>query len=228
MPLASDIPGCDSAPPLPRAGCTHWYGWLGLLAVCFALLLAPIRSAKAAEPEPIRVPLTIHVATEYGYPVATEDQIHEAVRFANRELAEFGIHLWVRAIEHMPGRSRIETTEQRFELAAKATHDGSVHVFYVEHVELTNPRKGDRRVSGMHWRYHGIAREIRAREYVAVAHNAPSTTLAHEVGHAFGLNHESDTSNLMCSCRRDRKPTFTRKQGKQLRSGAKRFLFRSR
>jgi hypothetical protein len=201
---------------------------LGLLVLMSVALLFPLRSAQAQEPELIRVPITIHVATEMGYPVVSEEHVLESLRLANRELARFGIHLWVRSVEQMQGGSRLESVTERFHLAGKAERDGSVHVFFVERVELTNPRKGDRRVSGMHWRYHGLTPTIRAREYVAVAHNAPTTTLVHEVGHAFGLNHESETDNLMCSCRRDHEPTFTRKQGRQLRSGARRFLQRSR
>ena len=122
----------------------------------------------------------------------------------------------------------VETSEQRFELARAAARDGSIHVFYVDRLELTNPAKGDRRVSGMHWRYNGVSAKIRRREYVAVAHNAPSTTLVHEVGHAFGLRHEDDFDNLMCSCRRGRRPSFTEQQGKRLRSGARRFIQRAR
>ncbi len=139
------------------------------------------------------------------------------------------MHLWIRAIEPMAGGERVETSDERFSLAERAARDGSVHVFYVDSVALTNPRKGDRRVSGMHWRYHGLDPQVRSREYVAVAHNAPNTTLVHEVGHAFGLAHQNeDTGNLMCSCRRDSKPRFTARQGKRLRGGARRFLQRAR
>jgi hypothetical protein len=117
--------------------------------------------------------------------------------------------------------------DDRFGLAHRATRDGSVHVFFVERVRLTSARKGDRRVSGMHWRYHGLDRDIRSREYLAVAYNAPTTTLVHEIGHAFGLTHDRKTDNLMCSCRRGLDPTFTEKQGRRLRTGARRYLERN-
>lgn len=199
--------------------------FLTLLAGLIALLLAP---SPALAGETIRVPLTIHVATRDGRSVVSERHIRASVRRANRELAAFGVHVWVREIVPMRGGSRIETPTHRFALARRAQRDGSVHVFFVDRVQLTNPRKGDRRVSGMHWRYHGLEQGIRAREYLAVAHNAPTTTLVHEVGHAFGLAHTRDNDNLMCSCRRGIRPAFTPRQGRKLRSGARRFLRRAR
>lgn len=206
--------------------------YFGLWLACLAMIALPGGDAVAARRKAtttIEVPLTIHVASEDGEQVVSDERIFAAVERANLELAEFDIVLWVRAIETLPmdDGARVETTEQRFELARKAGRDGSIHVFYVDGLRLTNPAKGDRRVSGMHWRYRGASAEIRRREYVAVAHNAPSTTLVHEVGHAFGLRHEDDFDNLMCSCRRGRRPTFTDQQGKRLRGGARRFLKRA-
>jgi hypothetical protein len=197
-----------------------------VLAVVFLLsLLAPgLVDAR----EVIRVPLTIHVATQDGRSVVSEGRILASVRRANRELAAFDVYLVVEEIVPMVGGARIETPDDRFALAHRARRDGSVHVFFVERVRLTSARKGDRRVSGMHWRYHGLDPDIRGGEYLAVAHNAPTTTFVHEIGHAFGLRHDRETNNLMCSCRRGLDPTFTDKQGRRLRTGARRYLDRSR
>ncbi len=208
---------------------------LGLLLASLALIALPTGDAFAAKHSArasatLEIPLTIHVASEGGVRVVSDERIQAALRRANLELAEFAIQLSIRAIEviEMEEGASVETSEQRFELARAAARDGSIHVFYVDRLELTNPAKGDRRVSGMHWRYNGVSAKIRRREYVAVAHNAPSTTLVHEVGHAFGLRHEDDFDNLMCSCRRGRRPSFTEQQGKRLRTGARRFIQRGR
>jgi hypothetical protein len=206
--------------------------YLVLLLACAAMIALPAGDASAGRRKSsptIEVPLTIHVASEAGEQVVSDERIFAAVQRANLELVEFDIVLWVRAIEVLPMEdgARVETSEQRFALAREAARDGSIHVFYVDGLRLTNPAKGDRRVSGMHWRYRGASADIRRREYVAVAHNAPSTTLVHEVGHAFGLRHEDDFDNLMCSCRRGRRPTFTDQQGQRLRGGARRFLKRA-
>ncbi|PRP92394.1 hypothetical protein ENSA5_49640 [Enhygromyxa salina] len=204
-----------------RSGAAFALAFMTLL-----LILIPTR-AEARE-RAIRVPLTIHVATDDGRSVVSESRILASVRRANRELAAFDVYLVVEKIVPMVGGTTIETSEQRFALARRAQRDGTVHVFFVDRVELTSARKGDRRVSGMHWRYHGLAKDIRAREYLAVAHNAPTTTLVHEVGHAFGLAHDSSEDNLMCSCRRGMDPAFTKGQGRRLRNGARRYLQRSR
>ncbi|MFO7566840.1 MAG: hypothetical protein R6X02_29625 [Enhygromyxa sp.] len=194
-----------------------------LLVILVAGLAAP-SSAEAREL--LQVPITVHVATKAGRSVVNEQQVLASVKRANAELAAFDIELVVAQIVPMRGGSQLETQDQRFDLGRRAAPDGTIHVFYVERVKLHNPRKGDRRVSGMHWRYHGLERDIRGREYVAVAHNAPTTTLVHEVGHAFGLTHDKKKNNLMCSCRRGLDSAFTRHQGRRLRFGAKRFLRR--
>ncbi|PRP96467.1 hypothetical protein ENSA7_72820 [Enhygromyxa salina] len=199
---------------------------LGLLALVLMTLAVPSRAS--ARDRAIRVPVTIHVATHEGRSVVSERRILASIRRANRELAAFDIYLDVEKIQPMVGGTRIETPDHRFELARRAPRDGTVHVFFVDRVRLTSKRKGDRRVSGMHWRYHGLIKDIRAREYVAVAHNAPTTTLVHEFGHAFGLAHDTNDDNLMCSCRRGLDPAFTERQGRRLRAGARRYKKRNR
>ncbi|NVB39269.1 hypothetical protein G6O69_15605 [Pseudenhygromyxa sp. WMMC2535] len=194
------------------------------LLTFFGLAFAP--TAAWANPKAIRVPLTIHVGNEGGRSVVREHHIVDSVRRANRDLARFGIHLWIRDIVPMQAGPRVESSDERLDLARETASDGSVHVFFVDRVALANPRKGDRRVSGMHWRYHGFDARIRAREYLVVARDAPNTTLVHEVGHAFGLSHDSDTDNLMCSCRRGVDPAFDSRQGRRLRGGARRFMSR--
>jgi hypothetical protein len=196
------------------------------LLFTFVTLVVPSRAS--ARDRAIRVPVTIHVATHHGRSVVSERRIRASIRRANRELAAFDVQVDVQQIEPMVGGTRIETPDQRFELARRAPRDGTLHVFFVDRVRLTSARKGDRRVSGMHWRYHGLIKDIRAREYVAVAHNAPTTTLVHEFGHAFGLAHDKGVDNLMCSCRRGLTPEFTKRQGRRLRNGARRYKKRSR
>lgn len=198
-----------------------------LLLLVATLLVGSVGQASAHARDRVFVPVTIHVATQSGRSVVSEQHIRESVRRANAELAAFDVELVIARIVPMRGGSQLETQDQRFNLGRRADPDGSIHVFFVDRVKLDNPRKGDRRVSGMHWRYHGLDRDIRGREYVAVAHNAPTTTFVHEVGHAFGLTHDKSTDNLMCSCRRGLSPAFTDHQGRRLRHGAKRFLRRT-
>lgn len=211
-----------------RRAWTHSLRRIVPLLILLVFLVAGLASPSSAQArERLQIPVTVHVATTQGRSVVSEQHVRAAVIRANRELAAFDIELVVARIVPMHGGSHIETQAQRFELGRRAERDGTIHVFFVERVKLNNSRKGDRRVSGMHWRYHGLDRNIRGREYVAVAHNAPATTLVHEVGHAFGLTHDKSTDNLMCSCRRGLNSEFTERQGRRLRWGAKRFLRRA-
>lgn len=201
------------------------YRWCVALGLLLSILILPNRAL--AREHVIRVPLTIHVAMKDGVSVVSESRILTSVRRANRELAAYDIHLVVEAIVPMNGTASVDSLDDRFALAERAERDGKVHVFYVDRLEVPSVRKADRRVSGMHWRYHGLDPEVRTREYLAVAHNAPTTTLVHEVGHAFGLAHDHGEDNLMCSCRRDTDPAFTPRQGRRLRNGARRFMARN-
>lgn len=176
----------------------------------------------------VEVPLTVHVATHEGLPVVSRHHVLESVARANRELREFGVELRVRAVELMPdGYDDVVRIRHRLRLAERSPRDGTVHVFFVDKVELSSSQHGDRRVSGMHWRYRGLRRGLRSREFLAVARNAPLTTFVHEIGHIFGLGHRHQTDNVMCSCEREPTPSFTAGQGRQLRVGARRFLVRS-
>jgi hypothetical protein len=185
-------------------------------------------TAVAGELQPIQIPLTVHIATQDGTTVMPQRRVLASVIRANEALREYGIQLTVERVELLPeGFTEIKGGRSRIRLAKLAQHDGTVHVFFVSHVALFSPRHGDRRVSGMHWRYHGVRKRIRQREYLVIARDAPSTTLVHEVGHAFGLNHHHAYDNLMCSCRRGNAPRFTRHQGLRMRGGARRFMSRA-
>lgn len=207
---------------------------LGLLAT----LASPVADASVRKPhrvtleppteELVAVPLTVHVATREGLPVVSRHHVLESVARANRELREFGVQLRVRTVELMPdGYDDVVRIRHRLRLAERSPRNGTVHVYFVDRVELSNPQHGDRRVSGMHWRYRGMRRGLRSREFLAVAHNAPITTFVHEIGHLFGLGHRHQTDNVMCSCERAPTPSFSSVQGRQLRVGARRFLARA-
>ena len=185
-------------------------------------------SSSLAPSHILEIPLTIHYATIDGKPVLNTNSVRESLDRANLALADFGIFVYVAEQKQLPnGLAQILDSDDRLMLADRADSNGSVHVFFVDRVALFSPRHGDSRVSGMHWRYHGLHHKFRQREYLVVARDAPNTTLVHEIGHAFGLGHDRSEQNLMCSCRRGDAPSFTRRQGAKMRNGARRFLQRN-
>jgi hypothetical protein len=173
----------------------------------------------------LRLPVTVHLATEAGHTVNTRSDVAAWVARANDELAEFGIEVDVVAVKRMPaGFSSVMGWQTRRQLAALAPKDGTIHVFSIE--DLDDGRRM-RRIRGLHWRYRGLAKGLRGREYVVVTREAPSTTLAHELGHLFGLRHSNRVDNIMCSCRRGSAVSFTMGQGAAMRDGAQRYIARA-
>lgn len=215
-----------------------------LMLGVFALLPETVASARGRKAVPslerdtqqwtrrttrsvLRIPLTVHVATDEGDPVSSRARVTQWVLRANRALAGAGIEVYVSGVRHLPrGWRAVTRAQQRRRLAAYAPSDGTIHVFVTEELDKPRRRRSRRRVRGLHWRYRGIRQDLREREYVVVTHGAPTTTFAHELGHLFGLRHSKATTNIMCSCRQGTMLGFTAEQSAQMRAGAKSYLAR--
>lgn len=175
----------------------------------------------------IRIPLTVHVATHAGDPVASRARVTQWVLRANRALSQAGIEVYVHSVRHLPrGWRAVTRAQERRRMAEYAPSDGTIHVFVIEELDKPRRRRLRRRVRGLHWRYRGLRRNLREREYVVVTDGAPKTTFAHELGHLFGLSHTKSSTNIMCSCRRGNMLGFTHTQSSQMRAGATAFLSR--
>jgi hypothetical protein len=173
----------------------------------------------------IRIPITVHVAR--GTSGSAPRRVERWVQRANAAFESYGIRVYVRAVRYLPdGFEAVTRWKERRQLAAYAPSDGTIHVFAID--ELDKPRRVQlrRRVRGLHWRYRGLNPRLREREYVVVTESAPMTTLAHELGHMFGLRHSSSSDNIMCSCRRGSNVSFTADQGRDMRDGADSFVAR--
>ena len=94
------------------------------------------------------------------------------------------------------------------------------------HRQRSDRLERDRSVRGLHWRYRGLLGKMRNREYLIVSNDAPATTFVHELGHLFGLEHDTSQQNLMCSCRQGPRQIFTTSQGRTMRTGALAFVAR--
>lgn len=174
----------------------------------------------------IEIGVTVHVASADGMPIAWGHEIRGWVERANEALAPHGLSVRIERVVPLSGYGAVTRRRQRRQLARKATHDGTIHVFVTGTLDNRRTSTRRRRVRGLHWRYHGLRRQLRQREYVMVTLDAPQTTFAHEVGHLMGLRHSNSESNIMCSCRRSDDTWFSDEQGAVMREGARRFRTR--
>ncbi len=185
-----------------------------------------VRAPSASARVTLRVPLTVHVAA----PMSPR-RVRRWIARANRALAPYRVQVHVARVVRASRRLRsVRRPRDRRSVARFAPRDGTVHVFIVDEIGPVSRRteRRGRTVRGLYWRYRGVRRGLRGREFVLVTTGAPSTTLAHELGHLFGLPHRGGQSNLMCSCRHGPGQSFTRTQGGILRGGAYRFMGRAR
>jgi hypothetical protein len=191
--------------------------------------LAPERSSGRRHAAAVKVPVWVHLATAAGDPVVSRFRVRAWLRRANAALAPYGIELVAQRVTRLPaGAAHLDTWRSSQRLAAYAPVDGRVHLFVLGDVDGTplgrSILRAGKRVRGLHWRYRGVRRELRGRQYIVVTGHAPSTTLAHEVGHLFGLRHSTAEDNIMCGCRDAPRMRFTANQGERLRAGARAFL----
>jgi hypothetical protein len=164
------------------------------LAALLVLVAAPV-SAQDAD---WTFPLVVHVASEAGVSVMSDDAIRAAVDDATSAFAAAGVAFALQAI--MPTdapagrlRSEVET--------------GAIHVFVVARILDPHPSETTRRAAG--W----VGREPTGRisgAHIPADGMVPGTyivasalgvssmrTLAHELGHVFGLSHSADATILM-------------------------------
>lgn len=173
-------------------------------------------SALAREVQgPTVIPLSVHYLTD-------EKDIRETfqgfLERSNETLMPHGVLLviWTEDRRYnLP--PKVDTKVHRQQLAAHVVQDGTLHVFVPDEVSL---EPGDNLL--------GAQSSQGNRNFIIVTKGAAKTTLAHEVGHAMGLDHVEDgvRDNVMSQGRSSEEAVFTHDQGEQLRAGARIFVTR--
>lgn len=144
--------------------------------------------------------LQLHVAAaEAGGFVVTPAWVAAQVAQANKHFAPLGVGFQLAGVDDLPASAaHVETRGDRNKLAA---HLGGpvVHVFLIGKLEDVDEPGAP--VYGVTWH---VPKDD--RKYIIVAANAFERTLAHELGHVFGLPHSTYAISIMNKTKRDLPP----------------------
>lgn len=173
----------------------------------------------STSPDPVVGPSVISLSVHY---VTDQKDIRkkfeQTLAKSNETLMPHGIGLVVWSedrVFRLP--ENIVSKQDRQLLGGRVHKDGTLHVFVVDTVSV-EPGDG---LNGLHTRTSPTH-----RDFVILSKTARLTTLAHEVGHALGLDHEDEKTNVMCTKREDKGAGFTTEQGDLMRVAAREFVAR--
>ena len=151
-------------------------------AVTFGLAVHVAQASADATPRPL---------------VRDEPWIQDQIDAANAMFAPNGIDFrWFQAFEMPPERAALETRGDRDALGDRLERR-VINVFVVGSLRDVDDGKSYR--MGVCWQSTRDA----SRRYVIVASSARPSVLAHELGHFFGLGHDTRVNNLMSYARDD-------------------------
>ncbi len=148
--------------------------------------------------------LQLHVAADDKALVVAPAWIAEQVATANLQFAALGVGFQVVGVDALPATAvHVETRAARNALAAGRLDGMVVHVFLIGKLENVDD---DVPVLGVTWH-----RPNDDRKYVIVGSDAWPRTLAHELGHVFGLPHSTYAISIMNKTPRDKPPMEERR-----------------
>ncbi|HEY1553488.1 MAG TPA: matrixin family metalloprotease [Kofleriaceae bacterium] len=168
-------------------------GVLVIAGLARADSLADVRHATATC-DPTRahcIGLALHVAAGDDGLIVTPDWIAAQVAAANRHFARLDVGFQLASVELLPASAaHVETRRDRDDLADGRLGGAVIHVFFVgklDDVDVEGATAG-----GVTWH-----QRKDDRKYVIVSARAYDRTLAHELGHFFGLPHSSYAISIM-------------------------------
>jgi hypothetical protein len=135
--------------------------------------------------------IRLHITAGDAGLIATPDWLATQLAAANRHFAPLGVGFQVTGIDTLPASgAHVATRRERDALATGRLADQVIHVFIVG--QLDDVDEPGKVIRGVTW--HTRKDD---RKYVLVSTVAPERTLAHELGHVFGLPHSTYAVSIM-------------------------------
>jgi hypothetical protein len=168
--------------------------------------------------------LRLHVVDREGGTVASAAWIANQVALANQHFASVDIAFEASGVDALPASAaHVVTRRDRDALANGKDRlgGGVIHVYVVGALDDVDV-PGEAR-NGVAWR-----RPKDSRKYIIIAATALPLTLAHELGHVFGLPHSTYVESIMNKTRRADPPIeqrgFAAPERKKIRAHRKRLV----
>ena len=148
--------------------------------------------------------IQLHVATSDAGLVAGADWLKAQLSGANRHFAPLGVGFTLAGVDSLPDSAmHIETRADRNALAVGRLGGRIIHVFIVGQLDDVDVEGSI--AYGVTWR-----RPNDTRKYIIVSAQALERTLAHELGHFFGLPHSTYDVSIMNKSERKEPPVEQR------------------
>lgn len=172
--------------------------WIAVALCVPAVALAPRRAL--AEREPV-FPVDIAVTSDEGHEVVDRAWIDKEIAAAEHVFGPIGVHVRAESVRPLgPELARIEDPRMRDRFAPLVTAH-RIQIFVVRSLR-DNVEVGVYR-GGVTWDSVPSAQNGPTRRFVLLAATAAESSLAHELGHFFGLRPHSAVKNNLMSYDRD-------------------------
>ena len=176
---------------------------LGLAAPAGADELAPLTAAapRCDEARAHCLGLRLHIAVGDAGPVATADWIAGQLAGANRHFEALDTGFQIMGVEALPASAtRVEDRRERSQLGRKLPGT-EIHVFVTGHLDDIDTAGA--MAYGVTWR-------TGSKKFIILSTQALERTLAHELGHVFGLPHSTYAISIMNKTPREQPPVDQR------------------
>ncbi|CAN5911117.1 hypothetical protein BH11MYX2_BH11MYX2_06510 [soil metagenome] len=148
--------------------------------------------------------IVLHVGHDENGPLADAAWIASQIATANKHFAALDVGFQVARVEDLElASTHLATRAERDTVARKKLGKGTIDMFLVGQLDDID----DKGVL-----LNGVAWHLRddARKYVILSNTAWERTLAHELGHVFGLPHSDYPISIMNKTKRDEPPVEQR------------------